>query len=208
MSTKVDYKKDYKELYLPPTKPVLLTVPKIQFFMLSGKGDPNGPEFAEVIQALYSLSFGIKMLPKSGSAPEGYHDYTVFPLEGVWDLETAPTGPVLDKSALVYTVMIRQPEFVTPELAEDVQVKTMKKKSNPMLERVQFGSCEEGLCVQMMHIGAFDDEPASFAQMADFCAQNGLRRIGHAHREIYLSDPRKTAAEKLKTVLRYQVERG
>ena len=203
---KIEYKKDYKELYLPPQTPTVLEVPTMNFFMIDGKGDPNAPEFGETMQALYSLSYGIRMMPKSGMTPEGYYEYTVFPLEGVWDLESdARDFTVLDKSKLVYTVMIRQPDFVTESLAEEILFQTRKKKPNPALERVRFGAMTDGLAVQMMHIGSYDDEPASFARMEDFCAQNGYRRIEYVHREIYLNDPRKTAPDKLKTVLRFRV---
>lgn len=205
---KVEYKKDYKELYLPGANPAAITVPKMQFFMLDGKGDPNQAGFDLEIQALYSLSYGIRMLPKSGSTPPGYVEYTVFPLEGVWDLaEAARNLKEWDKSQLVYTIMIRQPDFVTEELAREVLEKTKEKKPNQALSRVRFGAVEEGLCVQMMHTGNYDDEPASFARMDEFCRQNGYRRLELTHREIYISDPRKVAPDKRKTVLRYQVER-
>lgn len=103
--------------------------------------------------------------------------------------------------------MIRQPEFVTDQLAAEILEKTKKKKPNPALDRVRFGCIEEGICIQMMHMGSYDDEPASFARMESFCLENGFKRIEHTHREIYLSDPRKTEAHKLKTVLRFKAEK-
>ncbi|AOT71551.1 GyrI-like domain-containing protein [Geosporobacter ferrireducens] len=208
MERKVDYKKTYKEFYLPPQKPVMTNIPEMKFFMIDGKGDPNGEAFGEVVQALYSLAYGVKMMPKSGVTPGGYYEYTVFPLEGVWNMDSgAKDFSLLDKDKFIYTVMIRQPEFVTDQLAIEMIEKTKKKKPNPVLDNVCFGSIEEALCVQMMHVGSYDEEPVSFAKMEEFCIENGYKRIGHAHREIYLSDPRKTEVSKLKTVLRFRVEK-
>jgi hypothetical protein len=204
---KYEWKKEEKQLYLPKNKPELIEVPSMKFFMIDGKGNPNDEAFAEVIGVLYSLSYGVKMMPKSGITPEGYFDYTVFPLEGVWDLEEeARTAEKLDKDKLIYTLMIRQPGFVTEELAKIVIENTKKKKPHELLQKVRYESIEEGLCVQMMHIGSYDDEPASFAMMEEFCRSNSLIRKSMVHREIYISDFRKTEPEKLKTVLRFSVE--
>jgi hypothetical protein len=205
---KYEWKKEEKQLYLPKNKPEVIEVPSMKFFMLAGKGNPNEIAFAEVIGVLYSLSYAVKMMPKSGITPEGYFDYTVFPLEGVWDLEEeARAAEKLDKDKLIYTLMIRQPCFVTEELAQAVIESTKKKKPHDLLRNVRFESIENGLCVQMMHIGSYDDEPASFRLMEEFCNSNGLKRIEKIHREIYISDFRKTQPEKLKTVLRFSVER-
>ncbi|MGE5561061.1 MAG: GyrI-like domain-containing protein [Chloroflexota bacterium] len=208
--SQVDYKQAFRELYLPPARPVLLDVPKMLYAAVGGAGNPNdNPDFAAAMQALYAISYGVKMLPKKGPAPAGYYEYTIFPLEGIWDLDSPP-DPVaagLDKDKLVWTVMIRQPDFVTPELLESVRAAAAKKKDAPPVERVKLIEMADGLSVQMMHIGPYDAEPASFALMDRFCADNGLVRNGHHHREIYLSDPRRTAPEKLRTVLRYFVSR-
>ncbi|EHQ90361.1 GyrI-like domain-containing protein [Desulfosporosinus youngiae] len=204
---KYEWKKQAKELYLPKNKPELVTIPDFKFFMIDGKGNPNSEEFSEAIGALYSLAYAVKMLPKKNSIPEGYYDFTVFPLEGVWDLaEEARTKEVLDKNSLIYTIMIRQPDFVTEKLAQEVINSVKLKKPHPLLDQVRFDSLEEGLCVQMLHQGSYDDEPRSFAIMEDYCVQNNLRRLSKIHREIYLSDVRKTQPEKLKTVLRFNVE--
>lgn len=209
MTTKLDYKKQYKDLYLPPKKPMLARIPTMKFFMLDGEGDPNEAAFSEATQALYSLAYTLKMLPKNGIVPDGYYDYTVFPLEGVWDAKNKPLNHyIIDKSKLIYSLMIRQPDFVTDGLAEEVIRLTMKKKPNALLERVRFGSVDDGLCVQMMHLGSYDDEPESFAAIEQFCADNDCRRTSGQHREIYLSDPRRTEPAKLRTVLRCQVERN
>jgi len=202
---KLDYKKEYKDLYLPKKKPTIITVPSMDFIMIDGKGDPNGEEFALATAALYSLSYGVKMSYKSDNVPIGYYDYTVFPLEGVWDLIDKTLTPK-DKSNLKYKIMIRQPDFLTADLFGRFLAETKKKKPNIYLDKVELGTISEGLCCQMLHIGSYDDEPASFEIMEQFCKDNGYTRISHKHREIYLSDPRKTEPNKLKTVLRYQVE--
>ncbi len=204
---KYEWKKQAKELYLPKSQPEIVTVPSMKFFMLDGKGNPNSEEFSEAVGVLYSLSYAVKMMPKKGVTPEGYFEYSVFPLEGVWDLAPEARGlEVLDKNSLIYTIMIRQPDFVTEGTARSALESTVKKTKHPMLEKVRFGSIEEEMCVQMLHLGSYDNEPGSFAKMEEFCKANNLRRISKIHREIYLSDARKTAVEKLQTVLRFKVE--
>lgn len=207
---KLDWKKTDKELYLPGRKPSVIEVPALQFFTISGRGDPNTPEFGEYVGVLYSLSYYIRMSPKSGRAPKGYYEYTVFPLEGVWDIseDAKKAGSTaLDKSTFVYTLMIRQPDFVTPQYAEEVIAGAAKKTPNPLLEKVRFEKLKEGLCVQMLHIGSYDSEPASFKLMEGFCGGEGLYRSDKRHREIYISNPGRTAPEKLKTVLRFSAGR-
>jgi hypothetical protein len=204
---KYEWKKQEKEFYLPKEKPESVVVPKFKFFMLNGKGNPNNAEFSEAVTVLYSLAYAVKMLPKKGITPVGYFDYTVYPLEGVWDLaEEARVLEVLDKDSLIYTIMIRQPDFVTDELAEEVVKGVKTKKPHPLLDEVKFTSLEEGLCVQMLHIGPYDDEPKTFSLMEEYCTQQGLKRTSKIHREIYISDPRKTEPNKLKTLLRFRAE--
>ncbi|SMC16895.1 hypothetical protein SAMN02745134_00180 [Clostridium acidisoli DSM 12555] len=202
---KLDYKKEYKALYVPKKEPVVVNVPDINFIMIDGAGDPNGKEFTLATAALYSLSYAIKMSYKSDTVPNNYYDYTVFPLEGLWDLINK-TLPSTIKSNLKYKIMIRQPDFLTYDLFTTFLEKTKKKKPNAYLDKVIFGTISDGLCCQMLHIGSYDDEPASFEMMNKFCKDNDYKRTSHMHREIYLSDPRKTEAHKLKTVLRYQIE--
>lgn len=204
---KYEWRKRDKNLYLPKNKPEIITVPRFNFFTIDGKGNPNSPEFCEVIGLLYSLSYTTKMLPKKEIIPEGYFEYTVFPLEGIWDLaEEARNLETLDKNSLIYTMMIRQPDFVTDELAKKV-IQTVKiKKPHPLLEKVKFQSLEEGLCVQMLHLGSYDTEAECFSLMEDFCLLNKLKRVSKVHREIYLSDSRKVQPDKLKTVLRFKAE--
>lgn len=204
---KYEWKKQAKELYLPKNKPEIVTVPDFKFFMLEGKGNPNGEPFAEAIGVLYSLAYAIKMSPKKGILPEGYFDYTVFPLEGIWDLaEEARALDILDKNSLIYTLMIRQPDFVTNELAEDVIRSVKSKKPHALLDKVNFKRLEEGMCVQMLHLGSYDEETKSFSLIEDYCIQNNLKRTTKTHREIYISDFRKTQPDKLKTVLRFKVK--
>ena len=205
---KYQWRKDDKSIYLPKNKPEIIHVPKMNYFMLDGKGNPNAPEFVEVIEALYSVSYGVRMSHKSEEIPAGYYEYTVFPLEGIWDLEEDARGKdILDKDRLVFTLMIRQPDFLTSELANQIIERTMKKKPNKLIKQIRFESLDEGLNVQMMHIGKYDDEPESFKLMEEFCSENGLLRIDKRHKEIYISDFRKTEPEKLKTVLRFKSEK-
>ncbi|OZV11576.1 hypothetical protein CIW83_14135 [Tissierella sp. P1] len=203
---KYEWRKQDKNLYLSKSKPEVIDVPAMNYFMIDGKGNPNDPSFSDYIEALYSLSYAVRMSYKSEIVPEGYYEYTVFPLEGIWDLaEEARDKEFLDKNKLIYTLMIRQPEFVTEKLARDIIERVKIKKSNKLLDKVKFNSLHEGLCVQMMHIGSYDDEPKSFRIMEEYCMANGLIRKEKTHREIYISDFRKTQPEKLKTVLRFKV---
>jgi hypothetical protein len=149
------------------------------------------------------------MSPKQGVAPDGYFEYTVFPLEGVWDINAeakANYNGTLDKNSLLFKLMIRQPGFVTADYAKEAIERTKKKKPHDLLTNVKFESIEEGPCVQMLHTGSYDSEPASFKKMEEFAHAKNLKRVSLIHREIYLSDARKVAPEKLRTVLRFQVE--
>ena len=198
---KYEWKKQEKELYLPKGEPEVVTVPRQKFFAISGKGNPNEADFAERVGVLYSLAYAVRMMPKSGFTPEGYFEYTVYPLEGVWD-----GGNVSDKSLFSYTIMIRQPEFVNDEIAEKAIENTKKKKPHEFISEADFTGIEDGLSVQIMHVGNYDSEPVSFAKMNEFIENNGLVRAADNHREIYLSDPGRVELGKLKTVLRYSVK--
>ncbi|HOQ01978.1 MAG TPA: GyrI-like domain-containing protein [Acetivibrio clariflavus] len=204
--SKLDYKKAFKELYLPKNNPSIVDVPAMTFAIIDGQGDPNGEDFALATEALYSFSYSVKMSYKSKDVPKGYYDYTVFPLEGVWDL-VDKSKPITDKSNFAYSIMIRQPDFLTEELFKRFVNEAKNKKPNVYLEKIRYVTITEGLCCQMLHIGSYDDEPASFEKMEQFCRDNGYERICLKHREIYLSDPRKTEADKLKTVLRFNVRK-
>jgi hypothetical protein len=204
--SKVDYKKDFKSLYSPKTQPEMIVVPEAAYLMIKGEGNPNEEEFAQCVEALYTLSYLVKMSYKNLDVPDGYYEYVVFPLEGIWDLIDR-TKPSTDKSNYKYTIMIRQPDFLTKELFEHFLEVAKKKKKNPKLKEVILDKSEDGLSIQIMHIGPFEDEPKSFEKMEQFCEHSGYRRSCKTHREIYLSDPRKTMPEKMKTVLRYKVEK-
>jgi hypothetical protein len=204
------WKKNEKHFYLPKNKPELISIPKFRFFTIEGSGNPNNDFFAEYIGVLYSLSYGIKMSPKKGIEPKGYFDYTVYPLEGVWDLNEEAKksfNGTINKNDLVFKLMIRQPDFVESDFALQVLEYTKKKKPHDLLEKVRFEEIIEGDCIQMLHIGSYDDEPASFRIMESFAEQEKYRRKTKTHREIYLSDARKVSPEKLKTVLRVCIEK-
>jgi hypothetical protein len=206
MSNKIDYKKDYKSIYVPGSSPVIMDIEEMPFIRINGEGDPNGEEFARVTEALYSLCYAVKMSYKQKVVPAGYYEYTVFPLEGIWDL-IDKSKPPTDKSNLKYTLMIRQPDFLTSALFLAFVEQTKRKKPNPYLDQLTFGTMTDGLCCQMMHIGSFDSEPESFLRMESYCREQGYVRSDKTHREIYLSDPRRTDQSKMKTVLRFPVKR-
>jgi len=204
-----EWKKQEKGLYVPKDKPELITVPPFQFFSVKGEGNPNDDFFAEYVGVLYSLSYAVKMSPKQGIAPASYFEYSVYPLEGVWNINEEARknyNGTLDKNALVFHLMIRQPDFVTDDFAREIVERTKKKKPHELLSKAVFETIDEGRCVQMLHTGSYDSEPESFEKMELFAQEHHLKRRTQTHREIYLSDARKTEAAKLKTVLRFQVE--
>lgn len=205
---KHEWRKHEKKLYIPKQKPELISVPEQKFIMIEGKGNPNSVEFSSRIEVLYSLSYAIRMMPRQGYTPEGYFEYTVYPLEGLWDLtEKGRALDTLDKDELLYTIMIRQPDFVTKEVVDRAFESVRKKKPQLLLDEVSFDKIEDGLSVQMLHIGPYDDELQSFIKMKEFIEENHLEIKTLRHREIYLSDARKVEPAKYKTVLRYTVRR-
>jgi hypothetical protein len=206
---KLDWKKQDKKYYLPKEEPELVHIPELKFFSIRGQGNPNDDFFGNYIQVLYSLSYAIKMSPKSGLAPLDYFEYSVYPLEGIWDLKEnakIETKSLFDKNDLEFNLMIRQPDFVNADFANKIINIVKKKKPNNLLENVIFETITDGKCIQMLHVGPYDNEPASFKQMEEFTVKLGLIRPVHYHREIYLSDVRKVSPNKLKTVLRYKVQ--
>lgn len=207
---KHEWRKKEKAYYLPKTKPEVIDIPTFKFITISGEGNPNGQHFADCVSVLYSISYAIKMNPKKmGSPPKGYKDFTVYPLEGVWDLNEKAKNNydgTFNKNDLVFNLMIRQPEFVTEEFYNEMLALTKKKKPHRLLSELKFETIEEGKCVQMLHLGHFDNEPESFECMEQFAKVEGLERLSKAHREIYLSDFRIVAPEKLKTVLRFKLK--
>lgn len=201
---KHEWRKHEKALYVPKQAPVQLEVPEFKYIILEGVGNPNNEKFSDAIGVLYSVSYGVKMLPKKGITPEGYFEYTVYPLEALW--KQVEEKEEFDKNNLQYRIMMRQPDFVTEELLAQVLEIVAKKKPHDRLTEVKLESIQDGDCVQALHVGSYDDEPATFAKLDEFCAANGMERANEWHREIYLSDARKTEPEKLKTVLRFQVK--
>lgn len=206
---KHEWKKNEKQFYLPKTKPELINIPKFKFFIIEGKGNPNDDFFSEYVGVLYSLSYGVKMSPKKGIEPKGYFDYTVYPLEGIWDLTENAKKSIdgtVNKNDLVFKLMIRQPDFVESNFAMQILELTKKNKPHDLLEQVRFEEIVEGDCIQMLHLGSYDNEPESFRIMESFAEQANYSRKTKTHREIYLSDARKVSSDKLNTVLRFSIE--
>ena len=210
-----DYKKEFKELYLPPEKPQIVTVPKMQFVAVRGKGNPNEEdgEYKAALAVLYAVSYTLKMSKMGDHRIEGYFDYVVPPLEGFWwqikDGAVVSGFDYSDKSTFNWLSVIRLPDFVTQK-DFDWAKETAAAKKGLDCSRAELLTLEEGECVQIMHTGSYDDEPATIKLMDDFALTNGYALDFSAtrlHHEIYLSDPRKTAPEKLKTVIRHPVKR-
>lgn len=205
---KYEWRKQEKQFYLPKDKPMLIDIPKANYLCIQGKGNPNKEDFSNRVAVLYKLSYTIKMLPKKGFIPKDYYDYTVYPLEGLWDLsDKGKQSQQFNKDELLYTIMIKQPDFVNKEvLAKALDL--INITSNALFKDVYLKEIEDGLSVQMLHTGSYDDESISFQHMNTFIKENHLQRKTQVHREIYLSDTRKVKQEKLKTVLRYMVIGG
>ncbi|UPW20338.1 GyrI-like domain-containing protein [Agarivorans sp. TSD2052] len=210
MQLKHEWRKTEKALYLPKNKPEVVNVPEFTFITISGEGSPANSQFSDRIGALYSLAYTLKMMPKKmAEPPKGYSDFTVYPLEGVWDINDqakATFDGTVNKQDFVYKLMIRQPDFVDQNFYSEMLELAKLKTNNPLLGQLSFESFVEGLSVQMLHLGRFEDEPLSFGKMEQFADEQGLTRLSKVHREIYLSDARKVQPEKLKTVLRFQVQ--
>ena len=207
----IDFKKTEKELYQPKTTPSIVDVPEMIFLAVDGKGDPNTSEaYKTALEILYGLSYSIKMSKMSGSVPERYFEYVVPPLEGLWWSSDGEMVNYSSKDNFFWTSMIRQPEFVTPEVFETAKIALVKKKPNLNLSKARLAKLTEGLCVHVMHIGSYYDEPATIAAMERYAIENGYAidiNDTRRHHEIYLSDPRKVALEKLKTVIRHPVRK-
>lgn len=218
MSDQLDYKKEDKNLYQPKTVPMIVDVPKMRFIMIDGKGNPNDEsgEYAKAIEILYGLSYTIKMSPKSGNALTGFFEYVVSPLEGLWWTKVDRPFDTNQKDKLIWTAMIRQPEFVTEEVFQWAVVELKKRKPQLDTTKARLTDFTEGLCVQMMHMGPYDQEVATVKSIDDFAASNGyVNAISEAlsdgtirrHHEIYLNDPRNVAPDKMKTIVRHPVKK-
>ena len=206
-----DFKKEYKAYYLPKNKPEIVTVPPMQYVAVRGQSDPNeeGGAYKAAIGVLYAVAYTIKMSKMGDRCMEGYYDFVVPPLEGFWWQEGVRGVDYSDKSSFCWISCIRLPEFVTPaDFAWAVGEASRKKRLD--CSDAELLTVEEGLCVQMMHLGAFDDEPASVALMDAFLAEQGYEtdfESGRLHHEIYLSDARKVPADKWKTVIRHPIRK-
>lgn len=206
-----DYKKEYKELYMPKNKPEILTVPKMNYIAVRGKGNPNekGGAYQNAISVLYAVAYTLKMSYKTDYKIEGFFEYVVPPLEGFWWQEDTDGVDYTDKSKFNWISLIRLPDFVRQK-DFDWAVETASKKKKLDCSSAEFMSIDEGMCVQMMHLGAFDDEPATVAVMDEYIKQNGYANDmnkDRLHHEIYLSDARKVAPEKWKTVIRHPIKK-
>lgn len=206
-----DFKKEYKEFYLPKQTPQIVTMPKANYIAVRGQGDPNieGGAYQQAIGVLYAVAYTLKMSHKTDHKIAGFFEYVVPPLEGFWWQEDVEGVNYADKSAFHWISVIRLPDFVTEDdFAWAVETATKKKKLDCSV--AEFLTVDEGLCVQSMHLGPFDDEPATVALMDEYLAQNGYVNdltAERLHHEIYMSDARKVPPEKWKTVIRHPIKK-
>jgi hypothetical protein len=204
----LDLKKEMKFLYSPPSKTIqVVTVPRQKYVMLDGQIEPdcmpgNSPSFGEAIQAMYGAAYTLKFASKQRK--DNPIDFPVMALEGLWWTDSGAYD-LTHPDGWKYTLLIFQPEHITPAMFEDALTKLRKKQPGAMLERLRLEEFEEGRCVQVMHLGPYKDEPATLQRMDDFAAQNGFKMHGK-HHEIYLGDPRRAKPENMKTVLRHPIE--
>ena len=205
-----DFKKEYKEYYMPPKKPTIVTVPTMNYIAVRGEGDPNaeGGEYKQAIELLYGIAYTIKMSKKGDHQIEGYFDYVVPPLEGFWWQDGVQGVDYTHKEHSKWVSLIRLPDFVTKtDFDWAIEEATRKKKTD--FSKVEFLTYDEGLCVQCMHIGGYDDEPATVQLMHEYMTVQGYSldiSQSRFHHEIYLSDARKVSPDKLKTVIRHPIK--
>ncbi len=203
--SKIDFKTEYKSLYAAGRDFALVEVPPLPYLMFDGHGDPNtAPEYAQAVEALYSLSYTLKFMSKHSYG----RDYVVGPLEGLWWAADMNTFITREKSKWSWTMMILQPDWITAAHVQAAKGEVLMKKGLPGLERARLAKFDEGLCAQVLHIGSYDDEGPVLARLhKDWLPAHGLAENGH-HHEIYLGDPRKTPPERLRTLLRQPVRRA
>ena len=207
----VDFKKQYKEFYLPPTTPGVVTVPEASFLCVRGTGDPNEEDgaYAHALELLYGVAYTIKMSPKAGYAIDGYFEYVVPPLEGFWWIDGLAGMDAARKADLSWMSCIRLPDFASRDVfGWAIEQAARKKKMD--FSPVEYLTLDEGVCVQCMHVGPYDAEPATTAAMDAYAVEKGyvldFSDVRH-HHEIYLGDPRRTAPEKLRTVIRHPIRK-
>ncbi len=206
-----DFKKEYKEFYMPKNKPGIVDVPSANYIAVRGQGNPNdeGGAYQKAIGVLYAVAYTLKMSYKTDYKIEGFFEYVVPPLEGFWWQDDVQGVDYSDKDSFRWISVIRLPDFITQK-DFDWAVETASKKKKMDCSAAEFLTIEEGLCVQIMHLGAFDDEPATVAIMDQFLTEHGYENdfeSGRLHHEIYLSDARKVAPEKWKTVIRHPIRK-
>lgn len=205
--TKIDLKKEFKELYnASKSKPAMVEVPKLNYLMIDGEGDPNTSiEYQEAMEALFPVSFKIKFISKK----EKSQDYVVMPLEGLWWVDNMEDFNVEDKSGWKWTAMIMQPDFITKSMIKEAMEEVEEKKNPSALSKIRFESLHEGLSAQIMHIGPYSEEGPTVASLHDFIEKEGYEFDGsipgQRHHEIYLSDMRRTKPERLRTIIRQPV---
>ena len=207
-----DFKKEYKEFYMPKNKPEIVSVPKANYIAVRGKGDPNeeGGAYQQAIRVLYAVAYTLKMSDKTDHKIDGFFEYVVPPLEGFWWQEHPDGVDYADTATFNWISVIRLPDFIMKKDCEWA-VETAAKKKQLDCSSAEFMTIDEGLCVQIMHLGAFDDEPAAVALMDAYLEQNGYvndMNRDRLHHEIYLSDARKAAPEKRKTVIRHPIKKA
>ena len=206
-----DFKKEYKEFYMPKNKPEIVNIPKANYIAVRGKGNPNeeGGAYQQAIGVLYAVAYTLKMSYKTDYKIAGFFEYVVPPLEGFWWQDGILGVDYSKKDEFNWISIIRLPDFITRENF-DWAVKTASEKKKIDCSSAEFFTVEEGLCVQIMHIGSFDDEPASLEKMDKYLKENGYEKDFSdtcLHHEIYLSDPRKSTPDKQKTVIRHPVKK-
>lgn len=209
---KFEWRKHEKALYGAKSIPALADIPAQNFIMIQGSGNPNDTDFSDKVGALFSLAYAIKMGYKSTATKNilsnEIHDFTVYPLEGIWkqkNVDTESAAGKLIKENLEYTIMIRQPDFICKDMVKAALEQVKMKKPNPLFDEISFDTMQDGTCVELLHIGAYDDEPVSFEKMEQFALSNHLERTKRYHREIYLNNANRVEKSKLKTILRYTV---
>jgi hypothetical protein len=211
---KHEWRKHEKNQYLPKNSPEIIHLNAMNYLTLHGEGNPNGALFQHHVKALYALSYGIKMTLKKTQHVLNYMDYTVYPLGATWSLnaqgiEKYNKGiPITElKDDFIYKVMIRQPDFLSKDDVEIIQKKVYETKQDEAIKHITFEHIDETIQCQMMHIGSYDDEPHSFEKMVNYIETLGYQRSTYDHHEIYISDPRKTSIDRLKTVLRIHIQK-
>lgn len=210
-----DFKKEYKEFYSPSRKPSIITLPSINYVAVRGKGDPNDEdgEYKRALEMLYTVSYTLKMSYKGDYRIEGYFEYVVPPLEGLWwfdDGKEVAVTALQDKSEFNWISMIRVPDFIREKDLDWAKSEILRKKKTDC-SAVEFMTLDEGLCAQILHVGPYDDEPATIAALDDFITSHAYAKDfspTRRHHEIYLSDPRKSAPDKLKTVIRVPIKKA